>query len=529
MPLDLKVLLGYVDQSGRGFSQTESRLDSLANKAAGVGRVMTAVGAAITGTMMASLTSAARYGDEIAKAAQITGVAVEELSKLRFAAEQSGLEFGALQMSLRGMQRSAAEAADGMEQYEQAYERVGVSVKKADGTIKSAEELINDLADGFSKMEEGTLKAATAQEIFGGRGVALLTMLNQGSEGVKELTERAEELGIVWDKDAAQAAERYNDALNEVKLAAQGLGQTLVTTLGPGIAEAAENFAEAIASFREWADEHPKLAEKIIKASFAIGIAFGVGGPILMALPFLINGLRMVIGWFTRTGVAATQAAAATEVAASRMARAGATAGAAGVAGVGGGGGAIIPIGPGARGGGRVPGGGGALAGARGAAGRAVPGGAGILGLFAVHQIERRQETREIAIAAETEKQLGEQIGEVFGRLQAQRRSIRRRGARPVGPTEAIAPLDAPVMAQPPEAVFPGVLGVETFAPVTTVPPGVTPGSRRHAEAIREAHEARQAQAATNIPGTLNINLENGEGWFEDQAAGYDRDAALQE
>jgi hypothetical protein len=309
--LDLKVLLGYVDETGAGFKTTEARIDSIANKAAKAGRVMTVAGAAITGTIVGMTLSAAKYADEIAKASQITGIGTEELSKLRFAAEQSGLEFSALQMSLRGMVRSAAEAADGMEQYSEAYERLGVDVKKADGSIKNSEELIADLAEGFSKMEEGTLKAATAQEIFGGRGVALLPLLNQGAEGVAELTARAEELGLVVDQDTAVAAERLNDSLNEVKLAAMGLGQSLVDTLGPSIADTAEKIAETVGKISEWAEKHPKLAQFVIKAAAAIGLALGVGGPILMALPHLIGGIRLVTGAFTQQAAAANTAAVA--------------------------------------------------------------------------------------------------------------------------------------------------------------------------------------------------------------------------
>ncbi len=330
MSLDLKVIISYLDRLGPGVKKAESDLESFAAKAAGIGRTMAVAGAAITGSMMASLHAAAEYGAEINRASKKTGVAVEDLSRLRYAAEHSGVAFDTLQMGLFRMQRAAGMAAAGSAEQQAAFDALGISVTDAGGRVKNSEQLFLELSDALKALPDDSERARLGQAIFGRGVMQLFPMLKRGSETLQEYTERAKALGLVWSQEGADAASRYKKSLEDVKLATQGLGRTLVTSLGPAISETMEHLAESIGKFTVWADKHPEAAAKITKAAFAIGLALGVGGPILMALPFLVAGMKTVIGWFGAEATAATDAAVATELAAARMSKAGVAAGAAG-------------------------------------------------------------------------------------------------------------------------------------------------------------------------------------------------------
>lgn len=249
-----------------------------------LGGVAVGVGGAIQGALLGAAYSAANYGDEIAKAAAKTGMTTEAISGLRFAAEQSGVEFGQLEMALARMQRSAAEAADGSAMYADAYRALGVNVRGANGQLKDGETLFLDLAQALSNVDNPTQRAALAMQIFGRSGAQLLPLLNEGQAGITELTERAQELGLVMDQDTAAAAERFNDMLDEVKGSLRGVAVQIGQHLFPIIADLAESLASVIGAFNEWADAHPTLAKAVVLTAGAIGVLLAQGGALLILL-----------------------------------------------------------------------------------------------------------------------------------------------------------------------------------------------------------------------------------------------------
>ena len=55
-------------------------------------------------------------------------------------------------------------------------------------------------------MENGTEKAKLANELFGGSGKELMPLLNGTTEGMEELRQAANDMGLVLSDDAASGA-----------------------------------------------------------------------------------------------------------------------------------------------------------------------------------------------------------------------------------------------------------------------------------------------------------------------------------
>ena len=284
--LNVAVIVSAVDKLSGPIQGMSDKLQGLRV----TGLKMAAAGAAITGALVGAAHSSARVGDELAKASIKTGVTTESLSKLRYAAEQSGVEFGQLEFAMFRQARAAEAAARGGNEQAKAYEALGVSVKDSNGNIKDGETLMRETAEALSKMENPTLKTAYAMAIFGRSGAQMLPMFKDGAAGIDELTKRAEELGLVWSKTAAEDAERYNDALNDVKLALGGVGKTIGSSLFPIIAGLAERTGELIGRYTAFADAHPTLNKAVVMLSVGLGMLLSVVGSVLVALPFFVNG-----------------------------------------------------------------------------------------------------------------------------------------------------------------------------------------------------------------------------------------------
>ena len=303
-------LQGRIDAGNAAVGQFNERWGAALQTTRMVGAGMTAVGGGIVGGLMAMTKQAATYGDEIAKASKKTGMTTEDISRLRYAAERSGVGFGGLESALARMARSASEAAGGAEMYSEAYDRLGVSVTDANGELKGGEQLFREVAEGLKNVDNATERAALAQEIFGRSGAQLLPLLNEGEAGIKKLGDRAEELGMVLSGKAANDSERFNDALEDLKDTGTTIAMTLGQTLMPTIAEIAEKVSEAVGRWREWSEAHPTLNALVIKGALALGLFMTFVGPLLVALPTVLNLLVWLQGASGFAGLAGAASSA---------------------------------------------------------------------------------------------------------------------------------------------------------------------------------------------------------------------------
>lgn len=232
-----------------GMQAAEARLAKF-NKsatvfAAGVGAAVGQALVGLAGRFVDMGKAAIDNADNLNKLSQATGVSVEALSQLQFAADLSGLSTEELAASLSKLARAGTEAAAGSRAQVDAFERLGVSVKNTDGSLKGTEELLLDVAQAFSQLEDGLAKNALAQDLFGKSGAKMIPFLNAGRDGIEALRKEADALGLTITSSAAQSAERFNDALSTVGAAAGGLVNTFVQEALPVFEKIAQRFVDA--------------------------------------------------------------------------------------------------------------------------------------------------------------------------------------------------------------------------------------------------------------------------------------------
>ncbi len=209
-----------------------------------VGAALLAIGTAAVVGLGALIKSSIDTADKMGKMAQSVGLSVESLSGLAFAAELSDINLDELGARLTNLNRRAKEGARGVKSYRQAFDALGITLTDSQDSLRTTEELLLDIADRFSKMEDGTIKAALATDIFSNAGVKMIPFLNQGREGIKAITEAAERMGLVISTETAAAAENFNDSLTILRGAAKGLAFELTKNLLPALADLTGGFAK---------------------------------------------------------------------------------------------------------------------------------------------------------------------------------------------------------------------------------------------------------------------------------------------
>lgn len=255
-----------------------------------LGTAMTAAGLAVVGSMTAMAKAAANYGSELRDASVRSGSTVQELAKLRFAAEQSGASFDDVSSGLRVLAGNAQAAAMGSKAQAAAFRDLGIAVTDSSGRIRPLNSLLTDVADRFSRMEDGAEKSAIAVELFGRGGTALIPTLNKGRDGLREMGDEAERLGLVITDEAAAAGQDFNDTLDQMTSAMQGLANVVGAAIIPGLTALATKTRDIIIAFKDWTKEH----EGLTKALFGTGAALLGAGGLALGLASVLSLLPKV-------------------------------------------------------------------------------------------------------------------------------------------------------------------------------------------------------------------------------------------
>ena len=200
------------------------------------GASMAALGVGMTALVM----PVARVGDEFFKLSQKTGVSVEALTALDYAAKLSDVTTEGLTKALQKLSVAMFDTQVNGQEGSAALKALGVSATDAHGQIRPTEAVLLDLAEKFAEMPDGADKAALAVKLFGKEGLAIIPFLNQGREGITALMEEAQRLGLVMSEDVARASEVFNDNLTRLSAIFEGVQRQIGAAVIPILADFTE-------------------------------------------------------------------------------------------------------------------------------------------------------------------------------------------------------------------------------------------------------------------------------------------------
>lgn len=288
----LKRFAGEAESAAR---KAQAALTSMRNKgvaalkglAVGVGAVTAAVTAA-GGAVLALTNRVATAGDEIAKTATKFGVTVEELQRLRFAADRSGASVETMTQAVREQSKLIDEARQaGVTPFTMALDRVGLSLEELERAT-GAEERFGIIADALRAVSNTGERTALSMKLLGEEvGPQLVPLMLEGSRGIRALGDEAERLGLVMSEDAAKASEGFLDTMTNLRARLTGIVNTIGTKLMPLVQEPLERFGawidangDAIAStlgaaFEALADALTFLSENVWVLK-TLGVLLGV-------------------------------------------------------------------------------------------------------------------------------------------------------------------------------------------------------------------------------------------------------------
>ena len=170
----------------------------------------------------------ASYGDTIDKQSQKIGISAKAYQEWDAVLQHSGTSINTMQAAMKKMTAAAADGSD-------AFGKLGISQEEA--MSMSQEDLFARVIEGLQGMEEGTERAALAQDLLGRGAQEMAALLNTSAEDTQKMKDAVNDLGGVMSDDAVKASAAYQDALQDMQTAFSGLGRSLLSEFLPGLTE----------------------------------------------------------------------------------------------------------------------------------------------------------------------------------------------------------------------------------------------------------------------------------------------------
>ena len=272
------------------LSQVNAQIGKAGKSMAMMGAKLTAVGTAITAPIAGAAAAFASVGDAAQKMAARTGMSVEAVTGLAFAAEQSGTDMATLEKGIRTMQRTLDDAATKGGEAADSLRRLGLDAAQLAGM--SPEDQFTIMAQALSQIQDPGERAALAMKIFGRAGSALVPLLSGGAAGIAELRAEAERLGIVMDQDTADSAAALTDAMNAMSRAFRAI----VVNVGGAVAPIFTKVAQVISMLAGNFSRFVKDNGRFVQIALAVGTAVAGLGVALTTAGFAVMGISAAMG-----------------------------------------------------------------------------------------------------------------------------------------------------------------------------------------------------------------------------------------
>lgn len=296
--------VSYIIRAKDSFSDIHKKADSVVNNSAkivaGASVAMAASIVGVTASLVAMSATTATAGDDLQKMSARLSISAETLSEMKHAAELSGASIGDIELGIKKMSKTALDADRGLVSATRSFDDLGVSVTDSNGVLKSSEQLFLDVTEGLNNVENETKRAALAQELLGRSGLNLLPLIKSGSEGLKEMRQEAQDLGITFSDFEANQSAAFVDASLRIKSSAIGIKNTLSKDLIPFFTLAMDSMADSFMDLKRSGDLDIWAAE----VANGVIVSFGAIAEVGTNLPIIWQATMVSIKTVSADAVA---------------------------------------------------------------------------------------------------------------------------------------------------------------------------------------------------------------------------------
>lgn len=255
-----------------------------------------AFGAGVAGAAALITSRTLESVDAMVKLGRATGLTAPEMAAFELAASRGGIsaeEMAKASRRLGVMMRD--HLIKPSEKTQAVLERLGITNMQVGASYKDSVALMSLMADGLAKIEDGGEKAAIAATLFGNRGAAMLNVIGNGSQGLRDAATDAREFGLAISDEAGGAVENLNDRLADIGQITVGFSRQIVTGLAPALLDLTEQFIAWVRGLAEARGGIAALAGDLVK-----GLVSSIG-QVIIALAEMLNSIKRTLGFLRGT------------------------------------------------------------------------------------------------------------------------------------------------------------------------------------------------------------------------------------
>ncbi|MGE5008637.1 hypothetical protein AB8886_19270 [Yersinia enterocolitica] len=259
--------------------------------------LLAGMGAAIAGSaagIAGWVTSVSKSIDPLIQFGRETGIAVETIQTLGYAASVNGSSVDALQSSLGEMTKRVGEfVSTGEGEAKDVASRLGLQFKGLNGEVKSSDVIFRELADKLHGMSQ-----AEKFSVLDKMGIdrSMVQLLSKTGDEIEALQKKSEALGVVTQDQADQFA-AYNESLTTLGKGFDGIKFQVAIGFVPVLKDLVDGFTDFLIANKD-----------LIKNGLShLGeIIFSVMGMIRRFLPIVAAITIAFAAWWLVTGGLAT-------------------------------------------------------------------------------------------------------------------------------------------------------------------------------------------------------------------------------
>lgn len=238
-----KDLAGVDDQA----KKTSAGMGSLGNAFQALGAVVS------IGAVTAAIRSYADFTGQLSDMSAKTGIGVEALQRLKYAAELNG---GSLDQVSKAVTKLGANLAGGDASAAGALKALGLSFTSV--RAMAPDKAFTTIADAIAKVPDPMAQSKLAMDLFGKAGAEMLPMMKGN---LSETAAAADRLGIVLSDDAVRAGDAFGDTMTSLGAVGQSLIAQVLTPMIP-----------TLTTIAQWLGEKLPGAVKFIVDALSIGL-----------------------------------------------------------------------------------------------------------------------------------------------------------------------------------------------------------------------------------------------------------------
>ena len=279
------------------FKQWGSALENAGRQMQGISMAA----AAVVASLATISYKAGQNADDLNTLSKVYSINTQDLQKYAVAADLVDVSVEDIAKSHVKLEKSMYSANNGSKAQAEAFEKLGVSVTNADGSLRDSDAVWQDTIAALGTMTNETERDALAQQLMGKSAANLNPLIEDQGETYKNLSDTLQKYGLDFvDQETLDKANQFNDELDTMKAIGTVAISTVGSQLAAYLAPALEKVVDWVGKLAQWLST---LSPEVLTVIGVIAGIVAAIAPVLMILGKLAFAMSSIMNLANMLGV----------------------------------------------------------------------------------------------------------------------------------------------------------------------------------------------------------------------------------